>query len=119
MCHDYGYTMSTRVQFDGCASAAHEIELELASSCRELAQLNQVAARKLEFVAMLKQEAATRERQVPFCNMLLGLHPTGSSGTDAHTLLHALVYGWVYAATVACMQATEEMNLLACCRWMT
>lgn len=32
--------------------------------CRELAQLNQVAARKLAFVDMLKAESAERERQV-------------------------------------------------------
>jgi hypothetical protein len=32
---------------------------------RELAQLNGVAHRKLEFVAMLKEEAAQRQRQVP------------------------------------------------------
>lgn len=32
--------------------------------CRELAQLNQVASRKLEFVEMLKAESSMRERQV-------------------------------------------------------
>ena len=48
-----------------CSGMGHRsTDMSASLPCRELAQLNQVASRKLEFVAMLKQEAATRERQV-------------------------------------------------------